>query len=331
MKKVTLIPGDGIGPEVSEAVVKIFHAANAPIEFEKVEAGSHMIETYGAPIHTSVIEAIKKNKVALKGPITTPIGKGFKSVNVTLRQALKLYANLRPVKSIPGIKTRYENIDLIIVRENTEDLYMGIESMGDKNTAESTKRITRVGSEKIAKFACEIATKQKRKKITSGHKANIMKLADGLFISSTKKICSQYENIQYEEQIIDALCMNLVMKPEAFDVILLPNLYGDIVSDLCAGFVGGLGLIPSGNLGDDYALFEAVHGSAPDIAGQNLANPTALLQSSIMMLRHLEEYEIADQIENAIFAVYKEGQILTRDIGGTASTTEFTQAVIDHL
>ena len=331
MKQVTLIPGDGIGPEVSEAVIKIFEAAKAPVAFEKVEAGSHMIDTYGAPIHQSVIDAIKKNKVALKGPITTPIGKGFKSVNVTLRQALNLYANLRPVKSIPGVKTRYEDVDLIIVRENTEDLYMGIEHQLDKDTAESTKRITRGASEKIATFACDIANKQNRKKITSGHKANIMKLSDGLFIESTKKICTQYKNLQYEEQIIDALCMNLVMKPENFDIILLPNLYGDIVSDLCAGFVGGLGLIPSGNLGEEYAVFEAVHGSAPDIAGKNMANPTALLQSAVMMLRHLEEYEVANRIENAIFAVYKEGKVLTKDVGGTASTTEFTQAVINHL
>lgn len=331
MKLVTLIPGDGIGPEVSDAVEKIFKAAGAPVEFERVEAGSHMIETYGGPIHQSVIDNIKKNKIALKGPIATPIGKGFKSVNVTLRQALNLYANLRPVKSIPGVKTRYENIDLIIVRENTEDLYMGIECQVDKDTAESTKRITRGESEKIAAFACDIAVKQNRKKITSGHKANIMKLSDGLFIESTKKICTQHENLQYEEQIIDALCMNLVMKPETFDMLLLPNLYGDIVSDLCAGFVGGLGLIPSGNLGEEYALFEAVHGSAPDIAGKNMANPTALLQSSVMMLRHIEAYDVADRIEQAIFAVYRAGKVLTRDVGGTASTTEFTQAVIDHL
>lgn len=331
MHKVTLIPGDGIGPEVAYATQKVIDATGVKIDWEIVEAGEHMIEEYGTPLPDYVLDSIEKNRVALKGPITTPIGKGFKSVNVTLRQKFNLYANVRPVKSFKGLPLRYQDVDLVIMRENTEDLYAGVEHKVGDDAAESIKIITRKASERISKFAFDYAKKQGRKKVTSVHKANIMKLSDGLFIECSRKIAEQYPEIEYDEKIIDALCMNLVMNPEKFDVMVMSNLYGDIVSDLCSGFVGGLGLVPGANIGEDMAVFEAVHGSAPDIAGQNIANPTALIQSGIMMLRYLGEMEAADKIENSLQKVIEQGEVLTKDLGGSASTTEFTEAIIAQL
>ena len=301
MRTVTLIPGDGIGPEISQSVVKIFEAAKVPIKFEIVEAGAKVMDQEKTPLPQAVLDSIQKNKVALKGPITTPIGLGFRSVNVALRQYFDLYANVRPVKSIKGVPSRYEEVDLIIVRENTEDLYAGIEH--------------KIGDEKV----------------TAVHKANIMKLSDGLFLDCVRDIREQYPDIEYDEQIVDAMCMNLVLHPESSDVLVMGNLYGDILSDLCAGFVGGLGLIPGANIGEEIAIFEAVHGSAPSIAGCNQANPTALIQSAIMMLRHLNLLNEANRIEAALYAVYEEGQDLTKDLGGTATTTQFTDALIAKL
>ena len=286
MYTVTLIPGDGIGPEVTKSMVKVVEATGVNIKWEEVKAGQEVIEEYNTPIPTYVIDSIKKNKVAIKGPITTPIGKGFKSVNVTLRQNLDLYVNLRPIKSFKGIKSRYENIDLVIVRENTEDLYAGIEHKIGDYGAESIKLITKPACERICEFAFKYAMDNNRKKVTGVHKANIMKLSDGLFLNTYREVASKY-NIEYDDLIVDAAAMNLVLNPQNYDVMVMPNLYGDILSDLCAGLVGGLGIIPGANIGKEYAVFEAVHGSAPQIANQNIANPTAIIQSSVMMLRYL--------------------------------------------
>ena len=286
MYTVTLIPGDGIGPEVTKSMVKVVEATGVNIKWEEVKAGQEVIEEYNTPIPTYVIDSIKKNKVAIKGPITTPIGKGFKSVNVTLRQNLDLYVNLRPIKSFKGIKSRYENIDLVIVRENTEDLYTGIEHKIGDYGAESIKLITKPACERICEFAFKYAMDNNRKKVTGVHKANIMKLSDGLFLNTYREVASKY-NIEYDDLIVDAAAMNLVLNPQNYDVMVMPNLYGDILSDLCAGLVGGLGIIPGANIGKEYAVFEAVHGSAPQIANQNIANPTAIIQSSVMMLRYL--------------------------------------------
>ena len=283
------------------------------------------------PLPQAVLDSIQKNKVALKGPITTPIGSGFRSVNVALRQYFDLYANVRPVKSIKGVPSRYEEVDLIIVRENTEDLYAGIEHKIGEVAAESIKVITKKASDRIAKYAFTLANQQQREKVTAVHKANIMKLSDGLFLDCVRDIRKQYPDIEYDEQIVDAMCMNLVLHPESSDVLVMGNLYGDILSDLCAGFVGGLGLIPGANIGEEIAIFEAVHGSAPSIAGCNQANPTALIQSAIMMLRHLNLLNEANRIEAALYAVYEEGQDLTKDLGGTATTTQFTDALIAKL
>ena len=331
MRTVTLIPGDGIGPEISQSVVKIFEAAKVPIKFEIVEAGAKVMNQEKTPLPQAVLDSIQKNKVALKGPITTPIGSGFRSVNVALRQYFDLYANVRPVKSIKGVPSRYEDVDLIIVRENTEDLYAGIEHKIGEVAAESIKVITKKASDRIAKYAFTLANQQQREKVTAVHKANIMKLSDGLFLDCVRDIRKQYPDIEYDEQIVDAMCMNLVLHPESSDVLVMGNLYGDILSDLCAGFVGGLGLIPGANIGEEIAIFEAVHGSAPSIAGCNQANPTALIQSAIMMLRHLNLLNEANRIEAALYAVYEEGQDLTKDLGGTATTTQFTDALIAKL
>ena len=324
---ITLIPGDGIGPEVTEAVVRILKASGVSIEWEPHVAGIVAFERTGQALPVALIDSIRRNKVALKGPVTTPIGQGFTSVNVGLRKALDLYANLRPVWNLPGVKARFQGVDLVIVRENTEDLYAGLEHEVVPGVVESLKIITEKASTRIAHFAFQHAKKHGRKKVTSIHKANIMKLSDGLFIDSVRRAARDYIDIKYEERIVDAACMQLVMYPEQFDVMVLPNLYGDIVSDLCAGLVGGLGVVGAANLGADIGVFEAVHGSAPDIAGKYLANPTALLLSAVLMLRHIDEGAAADRIMKALGAVLTAGAVRTRDLGGTASTLEFADAV----
>ena len=328
---ITLIPGDGIGPEVSESVVRIFKLAGLDIEWERHDAGVTSFEKTNETLPAALLESVKRNKVALKGPVTTPIGQGFTSVNVGLRKALDLYANLRPVRNLPGVQSRYSDVDLVIVRENTEDLYAGLEHEVVPGVVESLKIITARASTKIARFAFEYARRYGRKRVTAIHKANIMKLSDGLFLDSTRKVAREFTDIVYDERIVDAACMHLVMHPEKLDVLLLPNLYGDIVSDLCAGLVGGLGVVPGANFGTDAAVFEAVHGSAPDIALKNLANPTALLLSALMMLDHIGEREAAVRIRGALDQVLLEGAVRTRDLGGSASTTEFTDAICHRL
>ncbi len=330
MRTITLINGDGIGPEISEAVVKIIAASGLGIDWEIQTAGENVIAEEGSPLPDRVIESIKKNKIALKAPVTTPIGKGFRSVNVQLRKALDLYTNLRPCKNLPNIKTRFDNVDIVVVRENTEDLYAGIERMQDDDTAESIKRITRNASERICKFAFDYALKNGRKEVCVVTKANIMKLSDGLFLNAFRDVAANYSSVKTREILVDNLCMQLVQKPEQFDVLVLPNLYGDIVSDLCAGLIGGLGVAQGANIGEDYAVFEPVHGSAPDIAGKNSANPTALLLSAIEMLRFISEYVYADKIESALFKTLENG-LMTKDLGGHCSTSEFTEAVISNL
>jgi isocitrate dehydrogenase (NAD+) len=328
---ITLIPGDGIGPEVTAAVLRGFHAAALDIEWERHDAGVLAFKKHGQSLPAALLESVTRNKVALKGPVTTPIGEGITSVNVGLRKALDLYANLRPVHNLPGVKSRFENVDLIIVRENTEDLYAGLEHEIVPGIVESLKIITERASTRIAKFAFEYARRYRRARVTAIHKANIMKLSDGLFLDSTRKVAREFLDIAYDERIVDAACMHLVMHPEKLDVLLLPNLYGDIVSDLCAGLVGGLGVVPGANLGTDAAVFEAVHGSAPDIADQNLANPTALLLSALLMLDHLGERQKAERIRAALFRVLQDGRVRTRDLGGTATTTEFTDAICKEV
>ena len=330
MYTVTLIPGDGIGPEVTNAMVKVVEASGAKINWEKVQAGEAVIEKYNTAIPDYVIDSIKKNKVAIKGPITTPVGKGFKSVNVTLRQKLDLYVNLRPIKSFKGIKSRYEDVDLVIVRENTEDLYAGIEHKIGDYAAESIKIITKPACERICKFAFDYAKDNDRKKVTGVHKANIMKLSDGLFLNTFREVAKDY-NIESDDLIVDAAAMNLVLNPENYDVMVMPNLYGDILSDLCSGLVGGLGIIPGANIGKDVAVFEAVHGSAPQIAGQNIANPTAIIQSAVMMLKYLGEVDAAKKIEKALEEVFLKGEKLTVDLGGNSTTEEFTDEIIKYI
>ena len=327
MHTITLIPGDGIGPEVTAAVLRIFKAAGLDIEWERYEAGLIAFERYKRSLPVELLDSIRRNKVALKGPLTTPIAEGITSINVGLRKALELYANLRPVRNLAGVESRFTGVDLIIVRENTEDLYSGLEHEVVPGVVESLKIITERASTRIAEFAFAYAKAHGRARVTAIHKANIMKLGDGLFLESARKVSREHTDVSYDERIVDALCMQLVMAPETFDVLLLPNLYGDIVSDLCAGLVGGLGVVPGANLGGDCAVFEAVHGSAPDIASKNLANPTALLLSALMMLDHLGEREAAARIRAALDEVLVAGTIRTRDLGGTASTTEFTDAV----
>ena len=328
---ITLIPGDGIGPEVTESVVRIFLAAGVDIDWEQHDAGVIAFERTGETLPAALLDSIKRNKVALKGPVTTPIGQGFTSVNVGLRKALDLYANLRPVRNLPGVQSRYTGIDLVIVRENTEDLYAGLEHEVVPGVVESLKIITEKASTNIARFAFEHARKYGRRRVTAIHKANIMKLGDGLFLNSVRNVSHGYTDIHYDERIVDAACMHLVMHPEKMDVLLLPNLYGDIVSDLCAGLVGGLGVVPGANLGHDIAVFEAVHGSAPDIALKNLANPTALLLSGLMLLDHIGEGARSEKIRAALDTVLTAGEVRTRDLGGTASTTDFTDAICEHI
>ena len=330
-RTVTLIPGDGIGPEVTSAAVRIMDAAGADIEWEKREAGIGVVSEYGKPLPDNVIESIQRTKVALKGPITTIVAKGFASVNVDLRRRLDLYANLRPVRNVPGIQTRFQDINLIVVRENTEDLYAGIEHIVAPGVTESMKIITKEASTKIAKFAFDYARQRGRSKVTAVHKANIMKLSDGLFLDCAQKVAADYPEIEYQERIVDNLAMQLVMNPHQFDILLLTNLYGDIISDLCAGLVGGLGMVPGANIGGEIAVFEAVHGSAPDIAGKGLANPIAVIFSSLLMLRHLDMDETADRIREAIHRVTRSGKVLTHDLGGSASTDDLTQAIISEL
>lgn len=330
MKTITLINGDGIGPEISAAVIKIIDAAGVKINWDIQTAGQDVIEKEGVPLPQRVLDSIKKNKIALKAPVTTPIGKGFCSVNVQLRKELDLYANLRPCKNLPNVKTKFDEVDIIVVRENTEDLYAGIERQVDADTAESIKIITRKASERITEFAFDYALKNNRKEVCVVTKANIMKLSDGLFLESFRKVAEKYPTIAKREILVDNLCMQLVQKPNQFDVLVLPNLYGDIVSDLCAGLIGGLGVAQGANIGLDCAVFEPVHGSAPDIKAQNKANPTALLLSAIEMLKHIGENFYAEKIETALFRTLKSG-ICTADLGGSASTTDFTDAVIRNL
>jgi len=328
---ITLIPGDGIGPEVAASVVRILKAAGADIEWDRHDAGVVALERHGTTLPHPLLDSVERNRVALKGPLTTPIGSGFTSVNVGLRKALDLYANLRPVYNLPGVQSRFENVDLILVRENTEDLYSGLENEVIPGVVESLKIITEKASTRVARFAFEYARTHNRKRVTSVHKANIMKLSDGLFIDCARNVSRDYLDIQYDERIVDAACMHLVMTPERFDVLLMPNLDGDILSDLCAGLVGGLGVVGSGNMGIDAAVFEAVHGTAPDIAGKNLANPMALLMSAIMMLRHIGETDCANVVMSAMVAVLADGKVRTRDLGGTATTTDFADAICHHV
>src|SRR2546428_3101943 len=329
--RVTLMPGDGIGPEVSAAVLRIVEAAGVDIDWEQYIVGGHALDLAGSSLPDEVIESVRRNKVALKGPFGTPIGSGFESVTVRLPKMLDLYANLRPVRNLPGVPSRFGEVDLIIVRENTEGLYSGLEHEVVPGVVESLKIITEKASTRIAVFAFEYAKKFGRKKVTAVHKANIMKKSDGLFLQCFRKMAVNYPTIEHDEKIVDNLCMQLVMNPYQFDMLLMENLYGDIVSDLAAGLVGGLGVVPSGNLGEKAALFEAVHGTAPDIAGKNLANPTALLMSAIMMLRHIGELTAGDRIENALNKVLEKREKVTRDLGGKASTNEFTDAIIAAL
>lgn len=330
MHKITLINGDGIGPEITDSVVKIIDATGLKIDWDLQTAGADVIVSEGTPLPKRVLDSIKKNKVALKAPVTTPIGKGFRSVNVQLRKELDLYANLRPCKNLPNIKTKFDNVDIVVVRENTEDLYAGIERQIDNDTAESIKIITRKASERISKFAFDYAVKNNRHEVCVVTKANIMKLSDGLFWECFRNISKDYPQIKTREILVDNLCMQLVQKPEQFDVLVLPNLYGDIVSDLCAGLIGGLGVAQGANIGLDCAVFEPVHGSAPDIKGQNKANPTALLLSAIEMLKYIGENDVAEQINKALFKTLADG-IFTLDIGGKATNTEFTEAIIKNL
>ena len=329
--KITLIPGDGIGPEIVAATVRVIEATGVDIEWETQILGAQALEKFGETLPKELLESIRRNKVALKGPVTTPVGKGFTSVNVGLRKALDLYANLRPVWNLPSVKSRYSGVDLVIVRENTEDLYAGLEHTVVPGVVESLKIITEAASTRIAVFAFEQARRRGRKKVTAVHKANIMKLGDGLFLACAQKVAARYPDIQFEDRIVDAACMHLVMHPERLDVLLLPNLYGDIVSDLCAGLVGGLGVVPAANLGEGgVGVFEAVHGTAPDIAGRDIANPTALLLSAVLMLQHLDEDAKADAIMAALKTTLASGHV-TPDLGGTASTTSFADAICREL
>jgi isocitrate dehydrogenase (NAD+) len=329
---VTLIPGDGIGPELADAARAVLEATGIGFTWDVQQAGEATIASEGTPLPDRVIDSIRANGVALKGPITTPVGSGFRSVNVGLRQALELYANVRPARSMKGVESRYENVDLIIVRENTEDLYAGIEHRVGPDAAESIKIITRHASKRIARYAFDYALRNGRSKVTAVHKANIMKLSDGLFLESCQQVAAEYEGrIQFEDRIVDNMCMQLVQKPELYDVLVLPNLYGDIVSDLAAGLVGGLGVAPGANIGDRAAVFEPVHGSAPKYAGQNKANPTALILSGALMLRHLGETDAGDVVERAVREVIAAGETVTYDLGGSAGTREFGEAVATRV
>jgi isocitrate dehydrogenase (NAD+) len=329
--KITLIPGDGIGPEVTGAAVRILEATGVKFDWETFEVGAEAYEKYQEYIPKELSQSIERTRVALKGPVTTPVGGGFASINVTLRKQFDLYANFRPIRNLPHIPTRYPDVDLIIVRENTESLYSGLEHEVVPGVVESLKIITEKASTRIARFAFEYARKNKRKKVHAVHKANIMKLSDGLFLRCSRAVAKEYPEITYGEHIVDNACMQLVMNPYQYDMLVMENLYGDIISDLCAGLVGGLGLVPSANLGDSCAIFEAVHGSAPDIAGRNIANPTAVIRCSLLMLRHLGEQEAAWKIRTALDKVYRNREKLTRDIGGKAGTSQFADAVIEAI
>lgn len=332
MQQVTLIEGDGIGPEITAAIVDIFKAAEVPITWERINAGRTVLEEEGQLVPDRLIESIKRNKVALKGPITTPVGKGFKSVNVQMRQMLDLYQNIRPCKTTPGVKTPFKNVDIVIFRENTEGLYSGLEFYDERlQISDSIARITKVGCQNIIRAAFAYAQANGRKKVTVVHKANILKKAGGMFLETAREIAPDYPGIELDDKIVDNMCMQLVIKPEQFDVIVATNLFGDILSDLCAGLVGGLGVVSGANVGDNEAIFEAVHGSAPDIAGKGLANPTALLRSALMMLQHMELRAAHDRIYNALEATLAEPALCTRDLGGEANTAEFTQNIIDRL
>ena len=329
---VTLIPGDGIGPELAEATKHVLEATGIAFEWDVQQTGEATIAAEGTPLPDRVIESIRRNGIAIKGPITTPIGSGFRSVNVGLRQALELYANVRPARSMAGVASRYENVDLIIVRENTEDLYAGIEHRVGPDAAESIKIITRAASQRIARYAFEYAVANGRRKVTAVHKANIMKLSDGLFLESCGQVAAEYDGrVAFEDRIVDNMCMQLVQKPELYDVLVLPNLYGDIISDLAAGLVGGLGVAPGANIGEKAAVFEPAHGSAPKYAGQNKANPTALILSGALMLRHMGETDAAEAVESAVRDVIAEGTTVTYDLGGSAGTREFGEAVAARL
>ena len=330
--RITLIPGDGIGPELAEATRRVLDASGPTFDWDVVDAGEAVMAEYGTPLPEHVLDSIRRNRVALKGPITTPVGGGFRSVNVTLRQVLNLYANVRPARSMKGLDARYQNVDLVIVRENTEDLYAGIEHMVGRDAAESIKIITREASERIARYAFDYAVANGRHTVTAVHKANIMKLSDGLFLESCRTVAAEYEGrVEFQDRIVDNMCMQLVQKPEQYDMLVAPNLYGDIISDLAAGLVGGLGVAPGANIGLEAAVFEPVHGSAPKYAGQNKANPTALILSGVLMLRHLHEQEAADRVETALREVIADGRDVTYDLGGSAGTSEMADAIIRRL
>jgi isocitrate dehydrogenase (NAD+) len=329
--KITLIPGDGIGPEVTKPVVEVIKAAGVEVEWETHLAGAEALQRHGTTIPNELIDSFNRNRVALKGPVTTPVGEGFASVNVELRQTFDLYANLRPIKNLPGVKARYQKVDLIVVRENTEGLYSGIEHEVVPGVVESLKIITDKASRRIAEFAFNFAQAHGRKKIAAVHKANIMKMSDGLFLRCAREVANRYPNVAFSDVIVDNACLQLVLDPLKFDVLLMENLYGDIVSDLAAGLVGGLGVVPGANLGDEHALFEAVHGSAPDIKGKNIANPTAILQAAVMMLNHLSEKTAATRVDSALKKVLSTGDVLTPDLDGSATTQQFTEAIIREI
>ena len=329
--KITLIPGDGIGPEVTTATLQVIEAAGLEVEWEIHNAGADSFQKRGKYLSDELMDSIRRNHVAIKGPIATPIGHGFASINVSLRKSLNLYANFRPIKNLPGVKTRYDGVDIIVVRENTEHLYSGLEHVVVPGVVESLKIITAEASSRIARFAFDYARRKNRKKVAAIHKANIMKLSDGLFLECVREVARLYPEVGYEEVIVDNACMQMVLDPQQFDVMLLENLYGDIVSDLGAGLVGGLGLVPGANLGEECAVFEPAHGSAPDIAGRNLANPTAMMLSAVLMFQYLGEAEKASRIASAIETVYNQGKVRTPDLGGTSTTTQFAEAVMQHL
>ena len=329
--KVTLIPGDGIGPEVTAAAVRIVAATGVSIDWDTQLAGLAAIGKYGTPLPETTLESVRRNRVALKGPTATPVAEGHRSINVELRKQLDFYANVRPVRSLPGVKSRYQGVNVLVIRENTEDLYSGIEHVVVPGVVESLKIITEKASTRIAKFAFELAVRDHRQRIVAVHKANIMKLSDGLFLDCCRKVAAQFPQIKYEEVIVDNLCMQLVLDPTRFDVLLLENLYGDIVSDLCAGFVGGLGLAPGANIGEGGAVFEAVHGSAPDIAGKNMANPIAVILSSAMMLEYLGDAKAADRVRKAVEATLADGKVMTGDLGGTAGTSQIAEAIAKRV
>ncbi len=329
--KITLIPGDGIGPEVTKPTLAIIKAAGARIEWESFLAGAEALKKHGTTIPQALMDSFEKNRTALKGPVTTPVGEGFSSVNVELRQSFDLFANLRPIKNLPGVRARYQGIDLIVVRENTEGLYSGIEHEVVPGVVESLKIMTEKACTRIAKFAFDYARRHGRKKISAVHKANIMKLSDGLFLDCARKVSKQYKSIRFDDVIVDNACLQLVIDPWKFDVLLMENLYGDILSDLAAGLVGGLGIVPGANLGDPYALFETVHGSAPDIKGKNIANPIAMIQAAVMMLEHISEKAAAHRISQALERVLSQGEVMTADLGGSATTAKFADAVIREI